>query len=294
MTNGGLKTKYWCWTLNNYGTEAEEAIAKLFQDGTATYVIYGREVGEERGTPHLQGYIELRNRKRLGCIKKLFPEGCHFEQRKGTAQEAAEYCKKDGDMVELGEISKSNQGRRNDLEEVRLAIVRGTPEIELANEHFGTWCRYRRSFMAYRNLNVGNSLRDIEVFFLWGAAGTGKTRFAWTYSDDPWISNEADLKWFDGYGGNKVVILDDFRGEPPKSWILRLLDMFPVRVQIKGGYVPWEPTRIWITSNESPESMYDAAPEWMRRITKTFHFSGPLDFGDREAVDRVKAHFGIN
>lgn len=51
----------YCWTLNN-PTEAETfKIAFLTENPKkcVRFVCWGHEVGEEDGTPHLQGYIEL-------------------------------------------------------------------------------------------------------------------------------------------------------------------------------------------------------------------------------------------
>lgn len=53
------RNRYICWTLNN-PTESEIAnLQSLVLDPpqTFTYVLYGKEVGEN-GTPHLQGYLE--------------------------------------------------------------------------------------------------------------------------------------------------------------------------------------------------------------------------------------------
>jgi hypothetical protein len=53
-----------CFTLNNYTSQEYEAL--LYNDNFK-YVIIGKEVGES-GTPHLQGYGELKNQMRLKSI----------------------------------------------------------------------------------------------------------------------------------------------------------------------------------------------------------------------------------
>lgn len=55
--------------------------------------------------------------------------------------------------------------------------------------------------------------------------------------------------WWDGYIGQKTVVLDDFR--PwwcPFSFLLRILDRYPIRVQVKGGFVNFVPEKIIITT----------------------------------------------
>ncbi|AXH77070.1 MAG: putative viral replication protein [Circoviridae sp.] len=111
MPNGA---KNWCFTLNNYTPVEEDAIKELIEDeNKCTYGVFGREVGEN-GTPHLQGYLQLVNRKTLRQVKVML--GCdrvHLEIARGTATEAGEYCKKDGDFFEQG--TRRNKGERCDL-----------------------------------------------------------------------------------------------------------------------------------------------------------------------------------
>ena len=56
-------------------------------------------------TPHLQGYVHFKNEKSLKQLKALMPRA-HVEARKGTIQQAIEYCQKEGDWEEHGEKPK--------------------------------------------------------------------------------------------------------------------------------------------------------------------------------------------
>jgi len=60
-----------------------------------TYICFGKEVGES-GTPHLQGYLELKAKRRMNGVKELL--GCarvHLAVSKGTAEENLKYCSKE-------------------------------------------------------------------------------------------------------------------------------------------------------------------------------------------------------
>lgn len=105
-------------TLNNW---TEEEYVKLSGMKGVKYYVIGKECGEQ-GTPHLQGYFEFTGGKRLSTIKKLLPR-IHIEKRKGTPKQASDYCKKEGNYVEFGELSK--QGERNDLNEIKDSIING-------------------------------------------------------------------------------------------------------------------------------------------------------------------------
>lgn len=295
--------KYWCFTLNNYTSEEVSLLSSLVSDGEnqdrgVAYLGYGREVGGG-GTPHLQGYLELDTRRRLTYLRDLPGLGrAHFELRKGTATQAIDYCKKDSTpenpYQEFGCLAVSNQGRRTDLEEVKELLDQGGSLLDVAESHFGDFCRYHRGFERYQSLRAPRTVRRVQVYCLWGAAGTGKTRFVFEREDKLWISSDPSLKWFDGYAGEPAALLDDFRGECPPSLLLRVLDIYPTRVAVKGGFVPWIPERIYVTSNAAPPFGYtdmggshSVADAIMRRFTKVVEFVTSLDFEDRDKIDHL-------
>ena len=111
------KYAHWVFTLNNY-TEEEEEKLKNYYDKYCRYMIYGYEVGENRHIPHLQGYIQLKNRDRLTHIKKSMNiDRIHLEPQCATDNsQARSYCMKDNNFKEYGEFIQngSNKGIKND------------------------------------------------------------------------------------------------------------------------------------------------------------------------------------
>ena len=282
--------RYWCFTLNNpLATEIQGAARLVRDDQRVTYVCWGVERGES-GTPHLQGYLELSAKLRLGGVRKLSGLGrAHFELRKGTQEQAIEYCRKEGRFFDFGERMVSKQGQRNDLQAIQEKLDEGASDEDIAANHFGQWVRYRKSFTAYRELKRPKTLRDVSVYFIWGAAGTGKTRFVFEREPSLWISSDPTLQWFDGYSGEEAVLLDDYRGEATTSFILRVLDRYPLKVPVKGSFTQWLPLRIYITSNMDPKDFHtDASEAFRRRIKKIVHFSGPLDFDSDTGKARIE------
>ena len=69
---------------------------------------------------------------------------------------------------------------------------------------------------------------------LWGPSGTGKSRFvAARWPDAFWKAPES--KWWDGYSGHETVVLDDFKDYGmPLVDLQRLLDWYPLWVEVKG------------------------------------------------------------
>jgi hypothetical protein len=112
------KSRAYCFTLNNYTDLEYTAIQEI----ECRYLCVGREVGES-GTPHLQGYIYFDNPRSFNSVKKLLGTRTHIEIAKGSSLQASNYCKKDGNFLEKGEIPQ--QGQRSDIQTVRDAINAG-------------------------------------------------------------------------------------------------------------------------------------------------------------------------
>ncbi len=88
--------KKWCFTLNNWTLEDVENL-KSANSAIVQKIHFTDEVGEETGTPHLQGWIEFTTRKRpikvLGKI--LGHERTSFQKMRGSIQDNIAYCNKD-------------------------------------------------------------------------------------------------------------------------------------------------------------------------------------------------------
>lgn len=111
-----MQSRRWVFTLNNPTAAEAQQIAEHLDD-FPTYAVVGRETGEA-GTPHLQGFVIFPTAQRLNAVKERISNRCHLEVARGTSQQAADYCKKDGDFDEYGEFP-ANQGKRNDWEEFK-------------------------------------------------------------------------------------------------------------------------------------------------------------------------------
>lgn len=88
------KAYAWCYTVNNY---TDDDILRFEAIENVARHVCAKEVGES-GTPHLQGYIRFKNAQRFSWWKNQFPKA-HVEARRGTEQEAVDYCLKDGEVV---------------------------------------------------------------------------------------------------------------------------------------------------------------------------------------------------
>ena len=81
----------WIIVLNNYSEEELSSICSICAV-ECRYAIIAREVGDS-GTPHLQGYIEFKTKRRP--MNVFGNKRIHWEVAKGNKEQNVAYCKKD-------------------------------------------------------------------------------------------------------------------------------------------------------------------------------------------------------
>lgn len=266
-----LRTRFWCWTLNNYDDVDIDEVKTLGQSDAIRYMVVGREKGE-KGTPHLQGYTEFEKPLTMAPAKALIGEHCHLEPRRGTGKQASTYCKKDGDWTEYGVLSPV-AGNRTDLDELQADLDGPSPMSDVVQKHFGAFMKYARAVTSYRSISRKAMSRNCPMItWCWGPSGTGKSRSlsAWltsgarnlSVSDCYFVSTTPTGTWWDGYDGQKVCVLDDFREVYFKhEFALRLFDSIPLKVPAHGAQLDFISEFFYISSNEHPLSTYKNDPK---------------------------------
>jgi len=266
----GTRLRRFCFTLNNYTKEEEEQI----QATDCRWLIYGRETGET-GTPHLQGACVIGKQVAFSTIK-TWPgfERCHISIMNGKPEDSLRYCsKQDTQPFQKGQIPNS-EGKRNDLKEAVARLRESANQADfrelVKDDDFAVvYVKYEKGLTKLSNMLQEQRDRTIPPKVVWihGPTGTGKTRSCIEFAESIfgfggyWIS-AGTLEWFDGYGYQKCVILDDFRTQGCKfASLLRLLDRYQYRVPVKGGFVDWIPQYIFITAPMGPRAMWSLKTE---------------------------------
>ena len=158
--------KHWCFTLNNYTQQDEDKILSAFNAGGINYLVFGKEVSST-GTPHLQGFVSFKTRKRLtGCISTLGQ--AHYSVAKSIGK-AIEYCRKEGVVTEYGtppSLQPSTQGKRTDLESFKDAVKGGMVDAKELREAFSdVMAKYPRFALSY--VRDHKPLPEVEAFTLY-------------------------------------------------------------------------------------------------------------------------------
>ncbi len=264
-----------CFTLNNPQEEINwEAIPN------ARYAIYQEEIGSQ-GTTHYQGYVELNEPMRRSTLNTFLP-GAHLERRRGTREQARDYCQKTStrapgcEPVIYGDWIRG-PGTRSDLIECKRMLDNGATDQQLAEAHFSAYIRNFRGFERYRALLAKPRDWKTGVTVYYGEPGTGKTSQALEEAGTEAFWKSPSGLWWDGYHGQPNIVIDDFYGGMPFTNLVRLLDRYPLTLETKGGHVAFIGRHIWITSNQHPSKWYNSercdSGAIMRRITKLVRFS---------------------
>lgn len=256
--------------------------------GIISYCIVGSETCPKTGRRHLQGYFEIPKRRTIsGLIRKNIDWGPHLEVARGTLHHNKVYCSKEGDVEEWGDPMKS--GERSDLVAITKELVEKKVTLEaLADEQPDTYHKYKHTFRDIMGMKIKPRTTKPEVMWIHGKAGTGKTVEAFKESLK-WGENNVfwytpDNEFWNGYCGQKCVIIDDHRAANLKyNELLRKLDRFPNKCKIKGkDPVEFVAEKIIITSCYSPEECYkgqiefgDGIDQLLRRIDVTLCLDPP-------------------
>lgn len=285
-----MVSRCYCFTLNNY---TDEDIAQLVNVKPPIKAIgWGREVGEEEHTPHLQGYLELTKPMRITGLKKLGGayEKMHLEARRGTRAEAIEYCGKSAPWEGYGDWTIT-QGSRTDLDRTRQkALDGGMREVTLT-------CNAQQIKVASAFLTYHEEPRDWKprVDWFWGPTGTFKSGVAESLLKEDWdfYPKRDNTRWWEGYDGHTGVLIDDFRDTWwPLQEMLSLLDRYEKRVEVKFGYRQFKPRHIIVTCPFHPKDCYRGSGEdieqLLRRIDSVTKFCNEVEGGNTEPPQQQK------
>jgi hypothetical protein len=139
-----LQSRNWCFTWNNYSDESLDILKSLFESGELEYLIYGKETAGTTGTPHLQGCMRFKKKKRMKGIKSRLNNEIYLDVVNNMTA-MIEYCKKEEDFEEFGEYI-TNQGKRTDIEKI-LSLV-----LEDGIINMDTWLtQYPNYYASHKN-----------------------------------------------------------------------------------------------------------------------------------------------
>lgn len=240
-------------------TATKERCLEFLQEKKIQEAVVAEELHED-GTPHLHAYVKLDT----GVVLKQAPTFFDFDGFHGNYQPARswravqEYVKKDGNFVTYNidiESASHKRAKRN-----RELLER--PVHELVDEgliSLQTSPVIKRAKLVYEESK--NSTFKIDHtqkrgVWIYGPPGVGKSYKV--RQDYPDIYIKAQNKWWDGYTGQKTVLMDDFDrlGECLSHYMKIWADVYETTGEVKGGSVNLTYDKLVITSNYSIDEIF--------------------------------------
>lgn len=262
-------------TLNNYDNdqrEPNEEILNLTDGG-----IWAREVGEG-GTPHIQGYLVTKKKFTINGLRKaVLPWVMHIEICKGNSYQNYTYCTKGGDYYEWGTLPRDGfppkeRKRQSEEFETTLELVKQGKWEDISASHK---IRFYHNLKALQvdNSNVPSNLSMQAGVWIVGEAGYGKSHSARHDYGGP-IYTKDFTKWWGGYNGQPVVILDDVSPRHADAIQDNLKiwgDIYPFMGETKGGFTGWiRPTTFIVTSQYTIQDVFGMDPRTVEAIARRF------------------------
>lgn len=228
------------------------------------YLVYQVECCPSTQKFHLQMYVQYKAQVAFTTVQKQFP-GAHIEAAKGSDIDNHAYCTKEDTRVdgpwEFGE--RKAQGARTDLY-TAIEILKAGGMKRLRQEAPEIIARHGRNMKDLADGFLKDSLPTHRTWMtegVWyhGKTGVGKSHTAFD-GYDPATHYQWKLKdkgWQDGYTGQAIVIINDFRGEIAYNDMLQMIDIWPWEVS-RRGMEPMQflARKVIITSSLPPDKVY--------------------------------------
>jgi len=264
-------------TINN-PKETDEEMKDIIIQENCMYAIFQKEKGLN-GTEHYQVYIEYKNPRKFTTIKNKFPRA-HIEPRKGTRSQAREYCSKEETRIsgpyEIGEFKEEKPGKRNDILRC-IELIENTGDVKDVRECYpDTYIKYMDRFIKYANeLRIEeykDKFRDIDVIYLYGKTGIGKTRTIMETYGYRNVYRVTDYdRPFDMYESQSVICFEEFRNSLKIEEMLIYLDGYPCQLTARyyNRIACYE--TVVIVSNWAIDKQYEKVREKYPETYKAFH-----------------------
>lgn len=289
----------WMLTINN-PTQSDDEIKEYIQGlEHFKYGMFQREKGHEMETEHIQMFLIFSIGKRFSTIKTYFPTA-HIEQSRGTNAQCRDYCSKSDTRVsgpyEIGEFAEERS--RSDIKGFMQLVDAGASDYELAQLYpslFLKECNKLTFLRNVKNIDYSKQRRDVDVYYIYGSAGSGKTTFVedLTIYDTCFSVDTFDNSAFTGYKGEETLIIDEFKGQFSLQFMNRLLDGSPVKLRGLNSLVNASFKKVYIISNYKYKDLYKKDQEenieafngFARRLHNIFHIYGNFQsMKERETI----------
>lgn len=265
---------------------------RLFPEKDLRYIICGAEVCPETGRHHWQGYAEVTRAMGIKGIKEVLGSNdVHLEPRRGSQQQAIDYCRKldsglldesggkvlyewgtpARDGVRTGHSKNKNYSEMLQMSTYQEAVQKFR-ELEPADylrfgpsvkrglmEHFRENKVFIRDASSFNVPLISDDVLSKFAYVITGVSGAGKTAFAKAHFKNPLVlSHIDDLKRFSPVEHDGLIFDDMSFAHWPVNACIHLLDMEDdrsINCRHTCGIIPAWTKRIF-TSNKALHDVF--------------------------------------
>jgi len=255
------------WSLTIF----DEEELKKFIDLAARYKCYGKEICPSTKKVHWQSYIYFTNAKTFSSMKKKLLTS-HIEISRGSPLENKNYCSKDGDFIEIGDLPIGGKISAEELKNMSNLEI-----IERDARCHNAYIKARDLLNA--DIDIDDIAKAIVVYWIQGPSGCGKTQKAKEIIrlQAAELGTKINLikyvnNFYMGIGSAKIALYDDFRDSHMRpAEFINLIDYNKQLMNIKNGQKINDYELIIITSVQNINDIYknvkdEPRKQWIRRI----------------------------
>lgn len=290
-----------------------EHIIEIIRSNFKT-ITYFCMADEEGSMFHTHIFVVFASRVRFSMVKRYFPEA-HIEKCRGSVSDNVNYVKKtgkwelneskqekkiEGTYEEYGTKPPDSKGKRSDMSELYQMVCDNMTNAEIlaTNQDYilqiDKLDKIRTTILTER---FKDTVRlDLEVTYISGATGKGKTRWVLESNGYSNVYRVTDyLHPFEGYACQPVICFDEFRASLKLKDMLLYCDIYPIELPSRYANKFACYNKVFIVSNWPLEKQYselqkDDAESWnafLRRIHKVVVYDKS---GSTTEYNSVKAY----
>ena len=310
------QSRKWSLVINN-PLEAgldHAAIREILHRFSPAYFCMADEIATT-GTYHTHIFLYSPSPMRFSTIKGRFPTA-HIEKAYGSAKDNRDYIRKEGRWAETdkaetsvadtfeewGDLPSEKEEASPDKYRLLQSLREGMTPLEAVEDNPDRFYHYREIETVRQSIledTYSTIMRQVEVTYLFGASGTGKTRGIFERHNPKSICRITDYGGrngvrFDAYRCQDVLVFEEFHSQIPISAMLNYLDIYPIMLPARYNDRVACYTTVYLTSNIPLEAQYQEIQRYqletwyafLRRIHNVIEY-----LPDGSTVQRKKGGF---
>lgn len=303
-------------TVNNpeeKGLTIDNCLEKALSLKGLIYACVSMEIGAKEHTPHIHMFVLYKNPKSWDTMRNLIPNG-NWDVCKGSGLQNKDYVFKLGKWIEtekgttpvkgmqreFGELPPETACSKPELEFLYNLIKQGYSDAEIIEEYpeyMFDLSHIQRCRLVIRQEEYKDKWRDLEVSYIYGKTGTGKSRYVMETFGYKNVFRVTDyVHPWDTYEGQDVVLFEEFNSSIRIQDMLNYLDGYPLKLPARYSDKQACFTKVFITTNvplfeQYPNVRDEHRETWnafLRRIHKVIWYKSETEITKYDSVDEYK------